>query len=84
MILFVLPVIQMLCANLAVGRNIKGMQIAIKNDEINSLDCSHAAVSGCILDEARNQKISCVVINYLLSLDYQLVSVKNKLGFIIK
>jgi len=75
MILFVLPIVQSLNANFSIGQNFKGVQIAVKNDEINSLNCQHSVIKGCILDEASNQTMSCVVMNYLLSLDYQFVSI---------
>lgn len=81
MIMFLLPIIQSLGLNLSVGNDIKGMKIAVKIDEKNSLDCQHSVVRGCILDEGRNQTISCIVTNYLLSHDYQLVSIEHKCRF---
>lgn len=51
------------------------MSIAIKNDEVNYLDCQHFNVSGCIIDENSNLTMSCVVLNYLTSLNsYTFVS----------
>jgi len=50
------------------------MSIAYKNDEINILDCQYSNVNRCILDENNNQKMSCIIMNYLSSHDYKLVS----------
>jgi len=50
------------------------MPIAVRNDEINVLDCQYANVNGCIFDGSDKQKMSCVVLNYLASRDYELVS----------
>lgn len=50
------------------------MKIAFKNDEINNLDCQYLNVNRCILDENSNQTMSCVIMNYLSSHDYELVS----------
>lgn len=75
MIMYALPIIQTINVNFVVGNNIKGMRIAVKNDEVGSLNCRSSAVNGCILDEASSETaISCVVMDYLLSHDYQLVS----------
>lgn len=51
------------------------MPIAFMNDEINILDCQYSHVKGCIFDEKySNQTMSCIIISYLKSRDYELVS----------
>lgn len=61
---------------LSMGTDIKGLKIAVKNEEIESLsNCRNFKIDGCILDDTNNQTLSCVVVNYLLSRDYQLVSI---------
>jgi len=62
----------------SIGTNFKGMKVAIQNDEINLNDCKYFNSSGCIFDNYTRQSMSCVAINYLISLDYTLVS--RKLG----
>lgn len=50
------------------------MNIAIKNDEVNILNCQHFDIDGCIFDENNNTTMSCVVMNYFMSHNYKLVS----------
>jgi len=52
------------------------MEVAIQNDEINLNDCKYFNSSGCIFNNDTSQSMSCVAINYLISLDYTLVSRK--------
>jgi len=72
----IFPIIQTIIFCSGVGVNIKGLQIAVKSDEINISDCNHSEVSGCILNEKANQTMSCAVTNYLASHDYELVCTK--------
>lgn len=58
----------------SVGVDFKGLEIAIKNDEINFVDCQYLNVNGCIFDENNNQTQSCIVMNYLEKLRYVIVS----------
>lgn len=69
-----LPMIQAfnLCAS--VGVNFKGLKLAIKSDEINYVDCKYFNGSGCIFDDNNNQTQSCIIINYLETLGYVIVS----------
>lgn len=51
------------------------MPIAIKNDEVDFKSCQHFNLNECIFDDEDNdQPLSCVVVNHLQSLDYDLVS----------
>jgi len=69
-----LPILQTFNFCFAIGVPFKDMKIAYKNDEINILDCQYSNVNGCIFDENSNQTMSCVIMNYLSSHDYELVS----------
>lgn len=73
--MILLPIIQSFNFCLAIGVNFKNMPIAIKNDEVNFADCRSYNFDGCIFDENNSQTISCVVMNYLSSQDYNLVSI---------
>jgi len=53
------------------------MEVAIQNDEININDCKYFNPSECIFDNNSSQSMSCVAINYLASLDYTLVSIRQ-------
>lgn len=70
-----LPILQTFNFCLGIGVNFKDMTIAVRNDEINFLDCQNYNVSKCIFDESSNQKMSCVFLNYLTSRGYTLVSI---------
>lgn len=73
-----LPIWQSLNFGAAIGTNFKDMPIAVKNDEVDFLNChnnSYSYVDGCIFDEFSNQKVSCAVLNYLSSRKYKLVSI---------
>lgn len=72
--MFVLPILQTFNFCYGVGVNFKYMSIAIKNDEIGVIDCQYTNLDGCIFDRDSNQTMSCVVVNYLASRDYKLVS----------
>lgn len=73
--MILLPIFQSFNFGIAIGVDFKGMSIAVKNDETNFLDCHLSNTNGCIFDEGRNQTMSCVVINYLASHNYLIVSV---------
>lgn len=61
------------------------MKIAVINDEINYFNCQYSNVNRCILDEGNNQTMSCVILDYLTTNNYKLVSSKNnKYNFIMK
>lgn len=69
-----IPIIQIVLFCLSVGTQIKDMPIVIKNDEINLLDCQSFNGNGCIFDDDNHQNMSCVILQYLKSLDYKLVN----------
>ncbi|XP_060878331.1 ABC transporter G family member 23-like [Metopolophium dirhodum] len=73
-----LPILQTFNFCFAIGVPFKGMKIAYKNDEINILDCQYSKVNGCIFDKNSNQTMSCVIMNYLSSHDYELVEVQDR------
>lgn len=72
--MIVLPIFQILNFCYGIGTNINDMPIAIKNDEISVLDCQNANVDGCIFDINSTQTMSCFIIKYLQSHNYNLVS----------
>ncbi|XP_022175206.1 ABC transporter G family member 23-like [Myzus persicae] len=74
MILF--PMLAAIIFNLAIGGNIKNVNIAIQNKEIT--DCQNTVVNQCIYDNINNFTLSCSVLNGLRALDYNLISVKNQ------
>lgn len=76
-ILFLLPILEIFILCLGYGTDIKDINIAIKNDEVNNLtDCYHYETRGCVLDhESSKLRMSCIYINYLLELDYKLVNI---------
>ncbi|VVC25930.1 Hypothetical protein CINCED_3A000710 [Cinara cedri] len=77
-IVICLPMIQYNNFSISFGQNINGLSIAIKNDEVNYLDCRNFNVNGCIADENSNLTMSCVVVNYLVSLNrYKLIEVND-------
>ncbi|XP_022175207.1 ABC transporter G family member 23-like [Myzus persicae] len=76
--LVLLPIIQSFNFCFSIGVPFKDMKIAFKNDEINNLDCQYLNVNRCILDENSNQTMSCVIMNYLSSHDYELVEVQDR------
>jgi len=57
--------------NLAIGGNIKNVNIAIQNKEI--AECQTVVVNPCIYDEINNLTLSCAVLNGLQTLEYNLV-----------
>lgn len=77
--LMILPFFQTCIFSSGVGVNFKGMEIAIQNDEISLNDCKHISnFNGCIFNNDTTQLMSCFAIQYLTSLDYTLVEVKNR------
>jgi len=72
--MIVLPLMQIFNVGFAVGVNFLDMPIAVKNDEIDILQCQYFNASGCIFEKNNNQTMSCVVLNYLESQNYKLVS----------
>ncbi|XP_025200634.1 ABC transporter G family member 23-like [Melanaphis sacchari] len=73
-----LPILQTFNFCFGIGVPFKNMTIAYKNDEINILDCQYSNLNRCIFDENSNQKMSCIIMNYLLSHDYKLVEVQDR------
>lgn len=69
MILF--PMLAAIIFNLAIGGNIKNVNIAIQNKEIN--DCQNIVVNQCIYDVINNFTLSCAVLDGLRTLEYNLV-----------
>lgn len=69
MILF--PMLAAIIFNLAIGGNIKNVDIAFQNKEVT--DCQNIAVNHCIYEDTNNFTLSCAVLNGLRSLDYNLV-----------
>lgn len=62
---------------MAIGGDFKGLEIAVRNEEVNFADCQFSGVDRCIFDEYNNQTQSCMVMNYLEMLGYKLVSIKR-------
>lgn len=69
MILF--PMMAAIIFNLAIGGNIKNVNIAIQNKEI--AECQTVLVNPCIYDDINNLTLSCAVLNGLRTLEYNLV-----------
>jgi len=69
MILF--PMMAAIIFNLAIGGNIKNVNIAIQNKEI--AECQTVVVNPCIYDDINNLTLSCAVLNGLRTLEYNLV-----------
>ncbi|XP_060841038.1 ABC transporter G family member 23-like [Rhopalosiphum padi] len=74
MILF--PMLAAIIFNLAIGGNIKNVNIAIQNKEI--ADCQNIVVNQCIYEDITNVTLSCAVLNGLQTLEYNLIPVKNR------
>ncbi|XP_050422032.1 ABC transporter G family member 23-like [Adelges cooleyi] len=72
--LVVLPALQALNLCLCVGVDFKHMPIAYKNDEVKFSDCQNVK---CIFNENHNDTLSCNVLNYLASHDYNLIEVNS-------
>lgn len=69
---------------MGVGGDFKGLEIAVRNEEINFADCQLSNVNGCIFDEHKNQTQSCIVMNYLKTLGYELASMGWWTEYLIK
>lgn len=72
MILF--PMIATVIFNVAIGGNIKNVNISFQNNE--TVDCLHNATSNkdsCFHDDNNNLNLSCEVLNGLRELKYNLV-----------
>uniref|UniRef100_A0A2H8TY93 ABC transporter G family member 23 n=1 Tax=Melanaphis sacchari TaxID=742174 RepID=A0A2H8TY93_9HEMI len=77
--LIILPIFQSFVFCSSIGVNFKGMEIAIQNDEISLNDCKHISYfNGCIFINDTTQLMSCAVIQYLTSLDYIFVEIKDR------
>lgn len=65
---------------IGIGTDMKALNVAIKNDEVNYFDCQNYKINGCIFDEDFNfnQTASCIIMNYYASLDYELVSMHDR------
>lgn len=61
---------------MGIGGDFKGLEIAVRNEEIKFLGCQFANVSGCIFDENNYQTQSCMVMNHLEMLGYKLASIE--------
>lgn len=72
--MIILPMLIPMIFCSSVGVKLKNMPISIKNEEVNILDCQYSNTNGCIFDDDHNLTMSCVVVNYLQSLNYKLVS----------
>lgn len=70
MILF--PMLAAIIFNVAIGGNIKNVNIAIENKEI--INCKDNRFNGCLYDDTNNSTLSCEVLNGLRALDYNLVN----------
>lgn len=68
---------------MAIGGDFKGLEIAVRNEEVNFADCQFSSVDGCIFDEYSNQTQSCMVMKYLEMLGYKLVSIKRRTELLI-
>lgn len=72
MILF--PMIAAIIFNVAIGGNIKNVNISFQNNE--TTDCLHSTISNkdsCFYDNNNNLTLSCEVLNGLRELKYNLV-----------
>ncbi|XP_060841435.1 ABC transporter G family member 23-like isoform X1 [Rhopalosiphum padi] len=77
--IMILPIIQTCIFCSSVGVIFKRMEIAIQNDEIGLNDCKKMSnFNECIFNNSTTQLMSCVAIQYLTSLDYVLVEVKDR------
>ncbi|VVC43842.1 ABC transporter-like,P-loop containing nucleoside triphosphate hydrolase,AAA+ ATPase domain,ABC [Cinara cedri] len=73
MILF--PMLAAIIFNVAIGGNIKNVNIAIQNKEI--ADCKDYKMNGCFYEHVNNITLSCEVLNGLRALEYNLIEVNN-------
>lgn len=69
MILF--PMLAAIIFNLAIGGNIKNVNIAIQNKE--TTDCQNIVENQCLYEHNTNFTLSCAVMNSLQTLEYNLV-----------
>ncbi|XP_050542641.1 ABC transporter G family member 23-like isoform X2 [Daktulosphaira vitifoliae] len=72
--LLIMPMFQTLNLCFCIGMDFKNMPVAYKNDEATLADCKNL---NCILNETSNEMLSCNVLNYLSSLDYDLIEVDS-------
>ncbi|XP_050442318.1 ABC transporter G family member 23-like [Adelges cooleyi] len=71
--MFALPVSLCLLLNLTVGNNFKYITLGVQNKETDMSSCKTMNSSGCIFDDNYNSTLSCRVINYLYSHDYDFI-----------
>lgn len=69
-----LPFLNTLFFNIAIGRNPRGLSIAVVNDEISMFNCTEAMYSTCFLDDNSTVTLSCLFINLLRNKSYTVVS----------
>ncbi|XP_050548815.1 uncharacterized protein LOC126910356 isoform X5 [Daktulosphaira vitifoliae] len=78
MFVLLLPFAQMFNFNLTSGTSFKDINIAILNYEANTSSCTNAVdLNSCLLENDFNGTLSCDMINYLRSLDYNILYIKN-------
>lgn len=75
--MFLFPMMAATIFNLAIGGNIKNVNVAVQNEE--TADCHRGTTAdGCLYDNDNNLTLSCEVLNALRHLEYNLVRLLNK------
>lgn len=77
--MILLPILNSLFYCYAIGTDFRTMPITVRNEEIDILNCPYSNTDGCILNENNNQTMSCVILDYLQSLDYTFVSIVHNI-----
>lgn len=69
--MIIFPMLAAIIFNVAIGGNIKNVNIAVYNKE--TTNCRNNMVKGCLYNDNENFTLSCEVLNGLRSLEYNLV-----------
>lgn len=69
------PILASIIFNIAIGGNIKNVNIVIQNNEIT--DCQNIKHNVCLYEDNITLTLSCEVLNGLRSLEYNLVKLIN-------
>lgn len=73
--MIVFPILASIIFNVAIGGNIKNVNIAVQNNEI--ADCQNVKHNVCFYDDNNTLTLSCEVLEGLQNLEYNLVKLIN-------
>ncbi|XP_050548996.1 ABC transporter G family member 23-like [Daktulosphaira vitifoliae] len=69
---YVMPLYQIFFTNMTIGNRLTHNTIAVSNSEINISKCNNISSISCLFDDYDNDALSCDILNYLKSQDYNI------------